>query len=234
MLRAGIMRGGRPLKPGFPGGRPALSALLALFVASAPPHAFELAGQDTAPRAGSAEEEERPLRALRPGDAIHVSSWMDENMEGEYIVDEDGKVVLPVLGTRSVTNVPAAELRRELMDEYRARFRQETIQVRLLRRIRILGEVREPGLYRVDPTMTLGDILAEAGGITERGAANRIRLVRDGETVIEARLRPDAAITDELHSGDQIMVLQRSWLARHSTIFIGSVVSGLVFLLTRR
>ncbi len=180
------------------------------------------------------EANDRPVNALRAGDMIEIMSWREPDMEGEYLVDEDGRVMLPMLGSIVVTDRVPTELRRELQDEYQARFREESVQVILRRRVRILGAVEEPGLYHVDPTMTAGDVLALAGGVTEAGNPNQIRVIREGETVRELQLRSDTPFTEEVRSGDQVMVLQRSWFSRHSTLFVGALASGVVFYFTRR
>ena len=39
---------------------------------------------------------------------------------------------------------------------------------------------KEPGLYDVDPTMTVADVVAMAGGVTPDGNSKRVELVRQG------------------------------------------------------
>lgn len=173
-------------------------------------------------------------RTLLPGDVVELRSWTEPEIAGEYSVDEDGRVMLPLLGTRVATDRSSDELRRHILDEYRGYFREaETVQVVVKRRVRILGHVTEPGLYLLDPTMTLGDALALAGGITESGDEEKIRIIRDDGPVVETTLERDTPIVQELRSGDQILVPERSWISRHSSILVGGVVSGLVFIVSR-
>lgn len=42
----------------------------------------------------------------------------------------------------------------------------------------IYGEVKTPNSYRLEPHMTVMEALARAGGVTDRGSTNRIRIVR--------------------------------------------------------
>lgn len=174
--------------------------------------------------------QERPNTAppLRPGDVVEVTSWRERELAGAYPVDQDGNVVLPLLGIRAATAVASDDLRRSLLEEYRSKFRNETVQVILKRRVRVLGEVRDPGLYHVDPTMALGDVIALAGGITDAGDPDRIRIVRDGRVAAESGL--DASLGMTILSGDQLLVARRGWLARYATVLIGVSASTLALL----
>jgi len=48
-----------------------------------------------------------------------------------------------------------------------------------------MGEVASPGLYNVDATVSLADLLAMAGGITDSGSENKIMMVRDNRVIKE-------------------------------------------------
>jgi len=167
---------------------------------------------------------------LEPGDAIRVELSREEELSGEYPVDESGRVSLPLVGDRMVRGVPPDELERDLEAAYREQVRNQAINVTLLRRVRVLGEVNEPGLFHVDPTMTVADALALAGGATSNGDKEEVRIIRDG-----AEIRTDVytAIGERVRSGDQIFVPQRSWFARNSGFVIGATLSAISILATQ-
>jgi protein involved in polysaccharide export with SLBB domain len=167
--------------------------------------------------------------ALQPGDAIRLGFWREPALSGEYPVDEAGGVVLPYLGARTVAGVDPIALRRRLAEEYAGVLENQEVQIGLLRRIRILGAVRNPGLYRVDATMTIADALAQAGGLAPNGRAGGIRVVRGGE-VIPVDLTEGAAAALTLRSGDQISVAETGWFARNSGALLGAAISALGFL----
>jgi len=80
----------------------------------------------------------------------------------------------------------------------------------VLRRINMLGAVRNPGLYYVDPTTTVADVLALAGGASPDGYQNRIEVLRDGkrlpvELSLESRLADSA-----VQPGGSLFGLQES------------------------
>lgn len=178
--------------------------------------------------AGAARAQTVP-DALLPGDVVRLAITGEATLTGDYAVDASGSVSLPLIGTRSVTGVPADRLRQDILDAYNEQFRNQAIQVTMLRRIRVMGAVQNPGLYHADPTMTVADVVALAGGPTEQGRVDEVRLVRDGREM-EARL--DSAVAMQLQSGDQIVVPERSWFTRNTTWVIGLAMST-VAIITR-
>jgi polysaccharide export outer membrane protein len=175
--------------------------------------------------ASSLYAQESPVPAvenhLEPGDMIRLRIWREEAMSDEFKVDGDGYVVLPRLGRRHVTGRDPATLRDELVAEYSRYLRTPSIEVTFLRRILVGGAVLRPDMYHIDPTMTVRDVLARAGGATAHGRTDRIELVRDGER-IDARLHQDTPIVESpIRSGDQLYVPERSWLSRNMNAAVG-------------
>jgi protein involved in polysaccharide export with SLBB domain len=172
---------------------------------------------------------------LEPGDAIQVAFSREPDQSGQYEIDEDGRVALPFLDVWTVRGVAPDSLRAKLLAAYRSQLRNQTIDVRLLRRVRVLGAVQKPGLYLVDGTMTLADVVAKAGGATSEGSLDHVRIFRDGAEV-RADLRAGGPAFEQLHSGDQVYLSEKSWLSRHAATMIGATVSaavGLIVVLTR-
>ena len=102
----------------------------------------------------------------------------------------------------------------------------QSIDVTLLRRVQVLGAVRNPGLYPVDATMTISDALALAGGATSDGRPDRVELVRDGKR-IESELGPETRLSGAaIQSGDQLFVPERSWLARNTGLVAAGLSTG--------
>jgi polysaccharide export outer membrane protein len=167
-----------------------------------------------------------PPNHLEPGDIIRLRIWREENMSGEYPVDAEGSIVLPRLGRWPVGGKEAALLKNELIDAYARYLRTPSIEVTFLRRINVGGAVQKPGVYHIDPTMTVRDVLLEAGGPTPLGRTDRVELIRDGD-LIQARLRQDLPVVESpIRSGDQLYVPERSWLSRNTNaaVAIGGAV----------
>lgn len=169
---------------------------------------------------------------LFPGDAIQLAFTREPQLGGEFPVDESGTVVLPLLGARSVARLSPAELKRTLLDEYGQQLRNQEVRITLLRRVRILGAVKNPGLYRVDPTMTVVDALALAGGATPQGKPRDIQLYRDGRPV-RSRLDVNMQLLQQVRSGDQIVVPERSWFARNGGYVVAAGISAVGIVIAR-
>jgi polysaccharide export outer membrane protein len=82
----------------------------------------------------------------------------------------------------------------------------DTIFVPRAETVYIFGQVRTPGAYGVQSNMTVLQALSLAGGLTEHGAMNRIKVIRI-EKGVERELK--VKLTDHVRPGDTIMVPQR-------------------------
>ena len=160
---------------------------------------------------------------LRSGDVIRLNIWREPDMSGEYVIDEAGSVIFPRVGEYFVLEEDNASLEAKLLADYLQYLRNPSIEVTVLRRVSIIGAVNDPGQKLVDPTVTIADALAMAGGATTLGDQNKIRIIRDG-VMVEAELSVDTRLTDStIRSGDQIFVPERPWLSRNT----GVVATGI-------
>jgi polysaccharide export outer membrane protein len=192
------------------------------------------AGTPAAAQTSTAADTTRPPPAdgtadamvgLNPGDVLRVVIWREPDLSGEFIVDPDGVVTLPMIGVQRVTGIPLGQLRTRIVEQYRVNLRNPSISVTTLRRIQVLGQVNRPGLYNLDPTVTLSGAIATASGASPLGDLRRIRLVRDGKT-FAARVGGNETLnTLDVRSGDQIYVGERSWLERNSAFLVGALIS---------
>lgn len=182
----------------------------------------------TCPGMSAQAQEPRSSReaVLRPGDVVKLDIWREEAFSGEFPVAQDGSVVLPRLGRKDVAGRSPDSLRASWLREYERFLRNPSIEITFLRRVTVLGAVREAGLKLVDPTMTVAQALAMAGGTTPDGATDRIVLMRDGEAIQTVTERTRIAETP-LRSGDQLFVPERSWVSRNTGI-VTALISGAV------
>lgn len=173
---------------------------------------------------------------LRAGDILRLRIFQEPEMSGEFPVDERGAVTLPRLGTVPLGSWPADSIRPRLTKAFAEFLRNPVVEVTVLRRISVTGSVLKPGLYPVDPSMTVTDALALAGGASPDGRRDRVEL-RRGSTRSLATLDRASTIADlRLHSGDQLFVPQRSWLSRNTWLvstLIGATATVTTIVLTR-
>lgn len=162
---------------------------------------------------------------LRPGDAIRVAVRDEPSLSGEFPVGADSAVLLPELGPVRVVGRPFSDVVQALDTAFAARLVDPAIQVTPIVRVAVLGEVRRPGLFPVDPSLTLADVLASAGGLTPDASTHAIELVRNG-TVVATRLDPQApALGMVIRPGDQVFVRRRSWISQNTPFILGALGS---------
>jgi protein involved in polysaccharide export with SLBB domain len=165
--------------------------------------------------------------APTPGDIIRLQIWMEPELSGEFPVDQNRMVVLPRIGRFDVSKETPESLEEKLVTEYSRFLTHRSIDVTVLRRIQVLGAVRNPGVYPLDPTMTVADAVASAGGATREGHIRSFELIRHGERV-PVELFADARIADSpIRSGDQLYVPERSWLSRNAAVVVGAITGTL-------
>ena len=72
----------------------------------------------------------------------------------------------------------------------------------------IMGEVKTPNSYRLEPGMTVMEAVARAGGITDKGSTRRVKIVRRVAEGKEEFITLKAAMTDTVQPNDVIRVGQ--------------------------
>jgi len=176
-----------------------------------------------------------PVAAIAPGDMVRVRIWREPDLSGEFSVDETGTVVLPRLGAVQLSGETPEAVRTRVTEAYEQFLSHTSVEVTVLRRLQVLGAVRSPGLYNVDPTMTVEDGIALAGGVTPEGNPDHIELIRNGVR-LPVRLDQRTQINQStIRSGDQLYVKERSWLSRNAGVVVGllSVATTAIIVIKR-
>ena len=82
----------------------------------------------------------------------------------------------------------------------------DTVNVPKALSVFVSGQVKSSGAYAVEPGMTVLQVLSLAGGLTDRGADNRIKIQR----TIKGKLKEiKAKLTDIVEPGDTIIVPEK-------------------------
>jgi len=183
-------------------------------------------GQSPAPSAAQpapSADSLSPL-AVRPGDVVRIVVWGHQELSGEFPIDENYDLLYPLIGEINVRNLSVAQLRERLNTELGQLFQRPFLTVTPLFRVAVLGEVLKPGLYPVDPTLTVVDLLALAGGPTRDANTKKMQLLRGGES-IHVSLEPGAIARSTLRelgvrSGDQLVVPRSSFTREDWSLLI--------------
>ncbi|MBI4422016.1 MAG: SLBB domain-containing protein [Gemmatimonadetes bacterium] len=154
---------------------------------------------------------------FRPGDQIRLSVQAESTLSDTFTVGPDLSVQLPppTVGTLPLKGVLRSELEPHVTS-YIARFlRDPVVRAWPLLRVSVQGEVVHAGFYGVPAAAVLSDALMAAGGTTPMADMQKLRIVRDGQSIWEGPalrqaiaqgLTLDAA---SLRDGDQILVPRR-------------------------
>ena len=163
---------------------------------------------------------------LVPGDIVRVVIWREQDLTGDFQVDQDGKVVLPLLGELRVDNKEWDAVRDQLLQGYRRELRNPSIELTPFRSVYVLGEVNLPGRYNVHPTNdNLAGAVSLAGGVTSDGVVTKMRIVRDGVIILDGIVGEESLAGLGIRSGDQLFVGRRGWFDRNSTFLVSAILS---------
>ena len=147
---------------------------------------------------------------LGPGDQIRIITFGDEQLSGEFRVDDQGNIAVPLLGNVEASGLSPAQLSARITDGLKRKnlFRNPSVAVEVLayRPVFVLGEVAKPGQYPYQPGMTVLTTVAVAGGYTYRAFDDYVSLVRTtGKTPVTGKAPPSALVAP----GDVINVYER-------------------------
>jgi polysaccharide export outer membrane protein len=200
------------------------AAILSALLLSTPAPSSGQSPADAEPVFTTQIAEARTAQIL-PGDRIALRIWREPDWSGQFDVDDRGVVVLPRLGPIQVNGLSVSQVRETLTERYAEFLRTPSVEVTVLRRIGVHGEVKVPTLYWVDLTMTLRDAIALAGGLTPAGDTNKILVERRGERLRFGEAETAATLAAGLESGDQIVVERRNWFVLNTPFVISTMVS---------
>ena len=164
---------------------------------------------------------------IRAGDLIRLLVWREEEWNADYPVDQFGVVALPLVGDLNVLGETQRSLKAKLQEIYRGEIQDLSMQLLVLKRIRVTGEVRAPGIFPMEPTMSVADAVVMAGGRSPDGRMGEVTLRRGG-TTMTVNVVDDTRLAElAIETGDELFVQPRSWLSRNAGAALGASVGAL-------
>lgn len=151
-----------------------------------------------------------PAPRTQAGDKIKLVVYGEDKMSGDYEIDSNGLIQVPLLGA-----VRAAGMtKKEIETSVAARLRSSqilinpvvTVDVASSRPIYVMGEVEKPGEYTFRNGLNVLSAVAVAGGFTYRASKSTVLVKRAGEKgLTEYKLSPDIPV----YPGDLVSVPER-------------------------
>jgi polysaccharide export outer membrane protein len=203
---------------------PAAAPTAKVNVAPAPPVSPPAAAVPQ-PRVATAHpDEQRAAAALRPsedtlyrlgpGDKLRVTVFNETDLTGEYAIDGQGFLRLPLVGQVQAAGQTSFSLESRIGEAFVAGGfllnPRISVEIVTYRPFYIIGEVAKPGEYAYVDAMTVPNAIALAGGYTERAVESTVWIRRLGDKK-EHVLRADEST--RIHPGDVIRVERTAYWA---------------------
>jgi polysaccharide export outer membrane protein len=130
-----------------------------------------------------------PDYMIGPGDELVIKGWGQVDIDVRAVVNRNGAINLPKVGTINVAGIRYQELQSYLKNAIGRVFRNFELNVSLgkLRAIQVfvLGQAKRPGVYTVSSLSTLVNTLFASGGPSLTGSLRHIQVKRNGAVVTE-------------------------------------------------
>ncbi|MCA9755424.1 MAG: SLBB domain-containing protein [Candidatus Eisenbacteria bacterium] len=134
---------------------------------------------------------------LVPGDRLLVGIWGDRPESYRTVVTPDGHLVVPDLLAVDVRNLTLSAARDAARTALAPLYPRKPVELHLLGlgnfRVAVTGAVSKPGLYDLNGTQRLSDLLREAEGVRKEASLRRIRIRSNDEALVD--LEPSTAMT---------------------------------------
>lgn len=155
---------------------------------------------------------------VQPGDALQITVWKEQDLQGEFLVRPDGGLTFPLAGEVAAGGHTVEEIRKVLSSRLLKYIPEPVITVSVKAvngsRVFVVGKVNRPGDFTLIRPIDVMQALSLAGGTTAFADVNGIRVLRrEGDRQLVFRFRYDDVRRGRelsqnilLHSGDTVVV----------------------------
>ena len=142
-----------------------------------------------------AQAEEPPLRPssanvedsyqLGTGDKVRVIVFGEEDLSGEFQIDGNGRISLPLIGEVQASGQTGAGLEQDIAGRLADGYLQNprvSVEITVYRPFYVIGEINKPGEYAYVNGMSALNAIALAGGFTQKADEDVLYIRRNGST----------------------------------------------------
>ncbi len=119
---------------------------------------------------------------VEAGDLLGIVVWKNEELSDDYIVRPDGKITVPLIGdiiaSGMKTDNISLQIELKLKEFIDSPFVTVIVRNAASNLVYVLGEVRNPGVYRIQGSLTVLQVIALAGGFSEFANREKMVLIR--------------------------------------------------------
>jgi protein involved in polysaccharide export with SLBB domain len=168
---------------------------------------------------------------LGSGDKIRVIVYGEDDLGGEFAVDGNGFVSLPLIGQIKAAGLAAPDLEMQIKAKLGDGYLNDprvSVEVTAYRPFYVIGQVNKPGEYAFVNGMTVLNAVALAGGYTDQADDGDVYVRRNG-TAGETKVAADQ--TTHIYPGDVVRVSRTTfWSVVNVVAPIGQVVAPAAYL----
>lgn len=119
------------------------------------------------------------------GDALAISISPDSALflTGQYPIDDDGCIDMPIVGRKPVTSMTQEELANYIKNTYLQYLHFPSVRVQPLIRLELMGGFQRPGFYYFSPHTSFWEVFRTAGAPIREDGIEKLKINRAGATI---------------------------------------------------
>jgi protein involved in polysaccharide export with SLBB domain len=131
----------------------------------------------------------RNANEVAPGYEVKLTSTSDQNLNGKYRIEFEGKLKLPYNVVINTSGLTKDQLQQKIVEAYSKFFKKPpNISVALGEELRywieVRGLVEKPGRFLIKSSTSLDEILSMAGGVQHNSTVRYVKIQQDNGTAI--------------------------------------------------
>jgi len=119
---------------------------------------------------------------IGPEDVLDIKVWREPDLSTKTVVRPDGKIGVTLLGDIQASGLTTRQLKETIASKLSRLLEQPEVSVVIVeihsQLVHLIGHVGRPGAYTLGGPLTVVELLARAGGLTETAKSEDIAIVR--------------------------------------------------------
>ncbi len=117
-------------------------------------------------------------------DILFISVWQNKDLDQEVTVTPDGKIAVQLIGEAQAQGLTVSQLDQLLTEKFKEYLKYPEVSVTIRKiggkKIILLGEVINPGVYTMTDKSSVLELIAKANGYTKDAVISSVVLIRGG------------------------------------------------------
>jgi polysaccharide export outer membrane protein len=157
-----------------------------------------------------ADEPSRTDYTVGEQDILDIVVWREKELSAEVVVRPDGKIGIPLVGEIYVIGMTPTQLQDTLTEKLKpfVNAPRVTVTVKEInsRKVYLIGRVGHEGVFRINSSTTVSQIIAEAGGLQQFAKRKKIYILRNvNGKQVKLPVNYDDVIKNQGNSQDLIL-----------------------------